>query len=231
MLNTLIESRSAYERGEVATAASAGIHIMLIVVAAYMTVASHPDVAEPHPPRIHYTPIRPVINPDRPPNRASGSSAGATAASLRASVNVNISPSVPAVELTLGAVHGSDPTAFHTGPYADAGQFVPSRQVRIDAYQPHEVDTPVSALAGSGVPRYPANLRAAGTEGQVIAQFVVDPRGRAERESVRIISATNDLFAESVRTALGTMRFVPARLGGRTVPQLVRQLFVFRLDR
>ena len=231
MLNTLIESRPAYARSEAAAAASAGIHVMLIVVAAYMTVASHPEVAEPRPPRIHYTPIRPVINPDRPTTRLSGSRASRAAASLPPSVNLNISHFVPAVDLRLGAVHRSDPTAFHTGPYADAGLFVPGRPVIDDAYKAHEVDTPVSAIAGSGVPHYPASLRAAGIEGQVVAQFVVDARGRAERESVRIMSSTNDLFAESVRSALGTMRFVPARLEGRTVPQLVEQLFVFRLDR
>jgi TonB family protein len=86
-------------------------------------------------------------------------------------------------------------------------------------------------MLGTFRPDYPAPLRSAGIEGQVVVQFVVNEAGRVDRESVRIVSASNDLFAGSVAGALGWMRFTPARIGTRAVAQLVQQLFVFRLDR
>ena len=74
-------------------------------------------------------------------------------------------------------------------------------------------------------------MRTAGIEGEVIAQFIVDRNGYVSTESIRILSATNELFAESVKRAIPKMKFVAARLRGETVPQTVQQLFSFRLDR
>jgi TonB family protein len=74
-------------------------------------------------------------------------------------------------------------------------------------------------------------LRASGIEGRVQAEFVVTESGRADVESLRVISTANDLFSDAVRRALPRMRFNPARIGGRPVAQLVRQEFVFKLDR
>jgi protein TonB len=86
-------------------------------------------------------------------------------------------------------------------------------------------------MGGGPVPEYPARLRAAGVEGEVVAQFVVDARGNAIPNSIRIVSATNDLFSESVRATIPRMKFSPGRLRGKPVQQTVRQLFVFRLSR
>jgi len=86
-------------------------------------------------------------------------------------------------------------------------------------------------MLGTFRPDYPAALRSSGVEGQVVVQFVVTESGRVDRESVKVISASNDLFASSVASALGRMRFTPARIGAHAVSQLVQQLFVFRLDR
>ena len=76
-----------------------------------------------------------------------------------------------------------------------------------------------------------AEPRAAAVEGQVVVQFVVTESGRVDRESIKIVSASNDVFAASVTSSLTRMRFTPARIGNRAVAQLVQQLFVFRLDR
>jgi protein TonB len=62
-----------------------------------------------------------------------------------------------------------------------------------------------------------------------VARFVVDTTGYVTRKSVTIERATNDTFADAVRTALPDMRFTPAELDGRKVRQLVEQPFVFAI--
>ncbi len=81
----------------------------------------------------------------------------------------------------------------------------------------------------AATPRYPSILARAGVEGVVLARFVVDTLGRVERGSIVLESASNPLFGESVREALGRMRFVPARARGRAVRQLVQQPFTFAI--
>lgn len=52
-----------------------------------------------------------------------------------------------------------------------------------------EVEKPVVVLSGTAGPAYPESLRAAGIEGQVMAQFVVDSAGRVELATERTVSA------------------------------------------
>src|SRR4029079_8156914 len=66
------------------------------------------------------------------------------------------------------------------------------------AYNAFEVDVEVVALGGAS-PRYPEGLRASGTEGQVIAQFIVNEKGRADRESFKVISSTQPQFAAAAK--------------------------------
>jgi len=99
------------------------------------------------------------------------------------------------------------------------------------AFNAFEVDIEVVAIPGTGSPRYPEMLRSAGTEGQVIAQFVVNEKGRADQKSFKVVSSTHPQFAESVQRALPQMRFKPAKIAGKPVSQLVQQLFVFKIDR
>ena len=98
------------------------------------------------------------------------------------------------------------------------------------AFNSFEVDIQVVAVASSIRPQYPDRLRASGTEGQVIAQFVVNEKGRVDRNTFKVVSSTNTLFTDAVNRALPQMRFKPAKIGGKPVSQLVQQLFVFRLD-
>ena len=99
------------------------------------------------------------------------------------------------------------------------------------AFNSFEVDFEVVAIAGTVRPQYPDMLRSAGKEGQVIAQFVVNEKGRADRNTFRVLSSTHPLFSDAVSRALPRMRFKPARIAQKPVSQLVQQLFVFKLDR
>jgi beta-lactamase regulating signal transducer with metallopeptidase domain len=94
----------------------------------------------------------------------------------------------------------------------------------------HEVSVAAEQIPGTGSPVYPAALRASKVEGQVIAQFVLDADGRPDADTFKVLSATNDLFAASVRSALPGMRFKPAELNGRKVRQLIQQAFMFKID-
>ena len=92
-----------------------------------------------------------------------------------------------------------------------------------------QVDRMVERYETSAAPIYPPKLSAAGKEGRVQASFVVDTTGRVDMASVQVLASDHPEFTESVRTALGEMRFRPATRGGRAVRQLVEQRFSFRL--
>jgi len=92
-----------------------------------------------------------------------------------------------------------------------------------------EVERMVERYESSAAPVYPPRLSALGREGRVQATFVVDTTGRADMTSVQVLASDDPEFSESVRTALGEMRFRPAMRGGRAVRQLVEQRFNFRI--
>jgi periplasmic protein TonB len=98
-------------------------------------------------------------------------------------------------------------------------------------YFEFQVEKQVAPAPGNAAPRYPDMLRSANVEGEVLVQFVVDTTGRVESGSLKILKTSHDLFTNSVRQALSSMRFYPAEIGGRKVKQLVQQPFNFTLTR
>jgi TonB family protein len=74
---------------------------------------------------------------------------------------------------------------------------------------------------------YPPSLFAAGVEGSVMAEFVVDSNGDIERQTFNIVSSTHPLFVEAVSRALERASYSPAMKDGRHVRQLVHQPFSF----
>jgi protein TonB len=124
-----------------------------------------------------------------------------------------------------------DPTAQPT-PEPDAGSATNlAGGGTPGAFNAFEVDIEVVAVAGTIRPRYPDMLRTTGVEGQVIAQFVVNEHGSADRSTFRVLSSTHPLFSDAVSRALPQMQFKPAMIRGKPVSQLVQQLFVFKLDK
>jgi TonB family protein len=94
-----------------------------------------------------------------------------------------------------------------------------------------EVDATVERYPGSGAPVYPTDLAEAGVEGVVHATYVVDTMGRVDTTTIRIMSSDHPQFTTSVQTALGEMRFRPAKRRGQSVRQLVEQRFRFQVGR
>lgn len=110
------------------------------------------------------------------------------------------------------------------------GRAMASRPVYVPAgttFMEFQVESAVTAAPGLTAPRYPDALRVAGVEGEVLAQFVVGPDGRADVETFKVLSSSNDLFTTAVRNALPNMKFNTAKVGGRAVKQLVQQPFTF----
>jgi periplasmic protein TonB len=97
------------------------------------------------------------------------------------------------------------------------------------AYSEAQVDRAVQ-LTRAPQPRYPDALKSVNITGEVVAQYIVDARGRVEPGSIKILSATHPLFGDAVRRALLDARFRPAEVGGQPVRQLVEQPFVFKLE-
>jgi TonB family protein len=110
-----------------------------------------------------------------------------------------------------------------TTPAADAIEGTDSVYTIID------VDTAATRLAESAAPQYPRSLLEKRLEGQAIVQFIVDTNGRADTGSFRVMLASHDEFAQSVRAALPDMRFTTARIGSLKVRQLVELPFNFRV--
>jgi TonB family protein len=99
------------------------------------------------------------------------------------------------------------------------------------AYFEYQVETPARQLPKTGMLRYPADMRLANREGEVLAQFVVNREGVVELDTFKAIKSSDPAFSAAVRSALPSMRFSPARVGGAVVPQLVQQPFTFALSR
>ena len=107
--------------------------------------------------------------------------------------------------------------------------FGPTPFVPDTAFSVLEVDEMVERYEGSAAPIYPRDLLAVGVEGQVQATYVVDTTGRVDTTTILVEQSDDPRFTESVRTALGGMRFRPAKRAGKTVRQLVEQRFRFRI--
>ncbi|HEU4748250.1 MAG TPA: TonB-dependent receptor plug domain-containing protein [Gemmatimonadaceae bacterium] len=106
----------------------------------------------------------------------------------------------------------------------DVEQMAATRSV----FTADQVDT--QAELSSPVPLeviYPASLFAAGVEGIVMAEFIVEVTGRIDENSFAIVSASHPLFAEAVSRAIESAIYSPAIKEGVAVRQVVHQRFEF----
>jgi TonB family protein len=92
------------------------------------------------------------------------------------------------------------------------------------------VDSAAVRYENSAAPAYPESMLRKHIEGSVIVQYVVDTLGHADTLTFRVVSATHVEFARAVKSTLPYMRFRPAVMANRLVPQLVQQPFSFRIQ-
>jgi TonB family protein len=109
-------------------------------------------------------------------------------------------------------------------PFGPVPPFVPD-----SVFSVLEVDETVERYEESAAPAYPRDLLAVGAEGVVQAIYVVDTTGRVDTATIQVVVSDDPRFSASVRTALGLMRFRPAKRAGKAVRQRVAQQFRFRI--
>lgn len=107
---------------------------------------------------------------------------------------------------------------------------VPRPRDRGVAYLEGEVDERPRQTADYGL-EYPPSAFRQWREGRVLAEWVVDTSGRVRAETVRALWSDGDDFSAAVKQALLHARFVPAMVRGVAVEVLLREWFVFRLER
>jgi TonB family protein len=96
-------------------------------------------------------------------------------------------------------------------------------------YFEFQVENQAQQVPGSTKVAYPPAMRQARREGEVLAQFVVDGQGVPDLTTFKVLKSSDQAFTDAVRTALPSMRFSPARIGGAAVRQVVQQPFTFAL--
>lgn len=141
--------------------------------------------------------------------------------------NIDV-PLIPAPEPIPG-VPGVDVPLLGRPATPVEGPMVPEGEGSTGVLMASLVQDPPELLAAP-VPPYPALLREARVEGQVLVQVVVDTTGRPEPGSLRVVESTNGGFNAA---ALGTIRgalFRPGRVWGRAVRVLVQVPVAFRLQ-
>jgi TonB family protein len=75
---------------------------------------------------------------------------------------------------------------------------------------------------------YPANLRRMGIGGTVQVQFVIDPTGKVEPESVEVVMASTPAFGEAAKEAAKKIEFFPGKAKGQTVRTKVLLPIVYK---
>ena len=113
------------------------------------------------------------------------------------------------------------PLAFSETPGRDLPGVAELRRRESAAWHSAMASTPDADI------RFPVAMRRSGTSGSVVAQYVVDPRGRVRADSWRPIASTNPEYLAALRAHTPAMRYDPARLDGQPVCQLVRNQVLF----
>lgn len=117
------------------------------------------------------------------------------------------------------------------GPDTDPPRRLASRGVDLEAlvsslsiYTADQVDNPAILDTRQLLEvMYPPALFASGTNGSVVAEFVVDAQGRIEAGTLSIVSSTHPLFGAAVARGLPSASYIPAIKNGKVVRQVVQQ--------
>jgi len=233
MLAVLLESRAARTSHVRSTLLSAAAHGAVIAAAVAFTMSGrgrHGPAPQIHPVTVTYVqPAHPVIPMQT--RTSSSTSSGSTGPRLPVIEVPTVTPvGIPAVDLTMPA---TSPGEFRIGTHSDPG-VIAGTSLPLggnDVNDASAVDRAPRIVGRAVEPGYPPALRAAGIEGRVLAEFVVDTLGRAELASLRFPELPDPRFADAVRDAISRTRFSPGEVAGRAVRTRVVLPFDFRLLR
>ena len=234
MLGTLLESNAIRTRRTGGTLASTLVHAALFAGA--ITVTATGPRPEPHDdPEILLPPLVVDRPPEAPPvaRPRSPSPATSTTPSAPRLPSIDRVPTdIPPIDVDVKVPVGSDDEVARggAGPLGQSpgspGLGGPTRDGALDERYadraPHIIGSPIQ-------PSFPAVLRERGVSGRVSVQFVVDTLGRAEMGGLKVVEASDPLFAQAVRAVLGRYRFSPGEVSGQKVRTLVQLPFDFTL--
>jgi len=116
----------------------------------------------------------------------------------------------------------------------DTAQFVASfgrRTANADPYIAAWQICPAWPLADNPRPAYPTQLRRQSVQGEVAAQFIVDTLGRVRLETVKVLHSSAPEFTTAVQDVLPALRYFPAEVKGRRLPQVTEQVFRFAAEK
>lgn len=163
----------------------------------------------------------------RRPARTEGSETGVAESSEP--ITLPSRPSVRAFDVPIDR-----PIAPVRAPVVGSTDFTPSpasrreqSTTRTAAGQLRGITVHAVLPADNPAPQYPPELLGRRMEGRVVAEFVVDERGRVDTRTLRIISSTHERFSEAVRDVLPSLRFIPAESDGVRTEERVEMPFRF----
>ena len=227
MFNNLLESKAKKQKSGAGYVVSLVMHVVLIFLAVKATLnagvkkekveekVNFVEVKKDEPPPPKEKPPEVMVAP--PPKGFQTLTAP-----------VNIPDVLPEIDLSKKVTNEADFTGKGVQGGRDKG-LVQAAVVENQTYFEYQVEKPVMPAPGSPSPRYPDILKSAGVEGEVVVAFTVDTTGRADMSTLKILKSTHELFAAAVKSAMPSMRFLPAEVGGKKVKQLVQQPFVFNI--
>jgi periplasmic protein TonB len=238
MFNNLLESKAKKQRSVGGTVFSIILHTGLIAGAVYATAQATQEAEKPKEEKVEFVEMKkdeppPPKNEPPPPPPPDVAVAPPPPKGFQVlSAPVEIPDIIPQVDLSKKVTDEADFSGKGVqGGVAKGVAGGTGPVVQDQPYFEFQVEKPVVPAPGNTGPRYPEMLKSANVEGTVLAQFVVDTTGRVEAGSFKVLKSDHDLFTNSVKSALGNMKFLPAEVGGRKVKQLVQQPFQFQLTK
>jgi len=236
MLAVLLESRAARPRRVASALLSALAHGAVIATVVALTLPDRGSARSAPP--IHSIAVT-YLHPARPAVPSPPRAAAATpAAPIRSSLPTIELPivtpvGIPPIDLALPATSTTDIRVggrddIGRWPIASAGGSLSGTS---DVRDATAVDRAPGLIGRALEPRYPPALRAAGIQGRVLAEFVVDTLGHAELGTLRFPELPDPRFGDAVREALARYRFSPGESAGRKVRTRVAVPFEFKLVR
>ncbi len=235
MFTNLLASTPRKPRSMVGLLFSGAMHAILGTAAVYGTLQARERLEKPEAQRVEFVAVRkqpppPKDEPKPVPNEI------VVAPPQLKGFQVLISPikvpdTLPDIDVKQQETNANDYPGIGIPGGTSKGVVGGATPIGDQPYFEFQVEKPVRQIPGSGNLRYPDMLRSANTEGEVLAQFIVDETGRYEPGSFTMIESSHEQFTQAVKSALPNMRFYPAEVGGKKVKQLVRQPFTFALTK
>ena len=236
MFENLIETKPKKPKTAKTVALSVIIHAVIIGAAVYGTLEAKEAIEKPKAEKIEFVDMKkdepppPETKPEPPPPDVVAAPPPPKGFQVL-TAPIKIPEVLPDIDLSKKVTDEADFSGKGVAGVIAKGVVGGTAPVADQTYFEFQVEKQVAPAPGNRGPSYPDMLRSANVEGEVLVQFVVDTTGRVESGSVKILKSSHDLFTNSVRNALNSMRFYPAEIGGRKVKQLVQQPFNFTLTR